>query len=216
MDTDEVNEVFSRTPDDPDDKTTCQTLPLRRTRRCRATPSPIGPITAIIDQSEARMTRSCRSTPPLPTPSDTAPPSPPSLSSRHVSCPVCSKILLEKSLPRHLASVHKMKTAPTNQKAGLVMTDDQSEPASTPCSQRRSGRKRSSPNVIDHDQEPRRLKSSITESPAGNLRMTDCPLCGLQMAKSLIPKHFQVESQGCCFNSPLNCKCFFPGHSLPE
>merc|ERR1719468_214512 len=71
------------------------------------------------------------------------------------------------------------------------MTDDQSEAASTPCSQRRSGRKRSSPNVIDHDQEPRRLKSSITESPAGNLRMTDCPLCGIQMAKSLIPKHFQ-------------------------
>ena len=191
MDTDEV---FSKTPDDfgLEDKTTCQTLPMRRTRRCRATPSPIGPITGSIDQSEARITRSCRSTPPLPTPSDTAPPSPASLSARHVTCPVCSKILLEKSLPRHLTSVHKMRTAPANQKPGMVMTDDQSETASTPCSQRRSGRKRSSPNVIDQDQVPRRLKSSITESPAGNLRMTDCPLCGLQMAKSLIPKHFQV------------------------
>ena len=204
MDTDEASEVFSKTPEDPrsrqNDKTTCQTEPMRRTRRCRATPSPIGQLTGSVNQSEARTTRSCRSTPPLtapstlPTPSDTAPPSPPSLSSRHVTCPVCSKILLEKSLPRHLASIHKMRTASTNEKAG-VTTADQSEVSSTPCSQRRSGRKRSSPNVIDHDQEPRRLKSAMTDSPAGNLRMTGCPLCGLQMAKSLIPKHFQVDSQ---------------------
>ena len=70
-----------------------------------------------------------------------------------------------------------------------MRTVSQSEAVSTP--QRRSGRKRSSPNVIDQDQEPRRPKTSVTDSPAGNLRMTGCPLCGLQMAKSLIPKHFQ-------------------------
>merc|ERR1719154_512148 len=142
MDTVEVSEVFNKTPEDPrsrlNDKATCQTEPLRRTRRFRATPSPIS------DPSEARLTRSSRSTPPLailPTPSDTAPPSPPSLSSRHVSCPVCSKILLEKSLTRHLASVHKMRTASvTNEKAG-VRTVSQSEAVSTP--QRKSGRKRS-------------------------------------------------------------------------
>ena len=207
----EAGEVFSRTPEDPRlrTRTSCQTEPVRRTRRCRQEPPLIGREPAqseresrSVDQSEPRMMRSCRATPPLsslPPPSDTAPPSPPLLSSRHAACPVCSKILLEKSLPRHLASVHKMSSALINEKSG-VMTAGQSE-AATP--QRRSGRKRSSPNVIDQDQEPRRpriggadhseVRTEVMDSPSQNLRVTGCPLCGLQMPKSLIPKHFQVS-----------------------
>ena len=81
MDTDEASEVFSKTPEDPRskqiDKTTCQTEPMRRTRRCRATPSPIGQLTGSVNQSEARTTRSCRSTPPLTLPRPRRPACPP-------------------------------------------------------------------------------------------------------------------------------------------
>ena len=232
MDTEEAGEVFSRTPEDPRlrTKTTCQTEPVRRTRRCRQEPPLISREPAqseresrSVDQSEPRMMRSCRATPPLsllPTPSDTAPPSPPLLSSRHAACPVCNKILLEKSLPRHLASVHKMSPALTNEKSG-VMTAGQSE-ASTP--QRRSGRKRSSPNVIDQDQEPRRpriggadhseVRTEVMDSPSQNLRVTGCPLCGLQMPKSLIPKHFQVSQSSRIEYSDIDD--YFSGSSLPE
>lgn len=63
----------------------------------------------------------------------------------------------------------------------------------TSGSLKRSGRKRSSPNVIDQGSLPRRARSGVDviDSPAKNLRMTSCPVCGQEMAKSLIPKHFQ-------------------------
>ena len=60
MDTEEAGEVFSRTPEDPRlrTKTTCQTEPVRRTRRCRQEPL-IGrepaqsePDSRSVDQSE--------------------------------------------------------------------------------------------------------------------------------------------------------------------
>jgi len=162
-------DVFMVTPEGP------------RTRQSSKAPS-----TEPIKRIGTRRTKILStSSPPscLPTPSDTAPPSPPPiLSSRHVSCPVCNKILLEKSLSRHTSTVHKLKCA-----SDSMMTT----PTSVSC--KRSGRKRSSPTVIDHGSLPRRARSGVDaiDSPAKNLRMTACPVCGQEMAKSLIPKHFQ-------------------------
>ena len=126
------------------------------------------------DVFEPRRTRSSAGPPSsLPTPSDTAPPSPPPLAPKHVQCQVCNKILMEKSLSRHLSTVHKIKCSSSD------------TVCQTPI--RRSSRKRSCPQVgPDQDQ------SLPADSPAKNIRMTSCPVCGLQMAKSLIPKHCQV------------------------
>lgn len=44
---------------------------------------------------------------------------------------------------------------------------------------------------------PRRRKAVIDmelnppDSPSKNIRMAPCPLCGMELAKSLIPKHFE-------------------------
>ena len=141
----------------------------------------------VFSSEEPRRTRS-RVPSCLPTPSDTAPPTPPPLGPKHVQCQVCNKILMEKSLARHLATVHKIKCSSEN------------TVCQTPI--RRSSRKRSSPHLItEHESQPRRARvrssasvSSVDlDSPAKNIRMSSCPLCGQEMAKSLIPKHFQVS-----------------------
>jgi len=53
--------------------------------------------------------------------------------------------------------------------------------------------------MVGQEQEilPRRRKAVITselnppDSPSKNIRSAPCPLCGMEIAKSLIPKHFQ-------------------------
>ena len=154
---------------------TVKTEPVRRTRRCRQeTQSSISP-------------PSC-----LPTPSDTAPPSPtPGLAK--TACPVCGKTMLERSIQRHLNTVHKVKKTPTS----CQSTPGPQQPAgpSGACSTGRQTRKRrSSPTS------PRRLRRGalllpVLEPPdSPSTTASPCPVCGTTMAKSLIPKHFQVRT----------------------
>ena len=146
---------------------TAMTEPVRRTRRCR------------------QQTVSSSSPPScLPTPADTAPPSP-TPGTRHSHCPLCDKTMLERSLQRHLTTVHKVKKTPTSYQATPDLTE-------------RRSRKRGA--VSTDCLTPLRLSSGAPlhpvlnppDSPSKNIRVTPCPVCGSQMAKSLIPKHFQV------------------------
>ena len=132
---------------------------------------------------------SCSSSSPpscLPTPSDTAPPSPTpgtALGTRRAGCPVCGKLMLERSVARHLATVHRDDKRPDSV---------QSTPVAGPCSGLRRGRKRSSPLLLEQSCPtlPRRLRS---EDLSSSEKVSPCPICGTQLAKSVIPKHFQVE-----------------------
>ena len=140
------------------------TEPVKRTRSCRSSPLCSSP-------------PSC-----LPTPSDTAPPSPSPGSRRGGCCPVCGKLMLERSLARHLATVHRDIKPPDSA---------QSTPETGPSSGLRRGRKRSSPLLPEPQSHslPRRLRS---EDLSSTERLSPCPVCGTQLAKSVIPKHFQV------------------------
>ena len=145
------------------------TEPVKRTRSCRSSPLCSSP-------------PSC-----LPTPSDTAPPSPTPGSRKGGCCPVCGKLMLERSLARHLATVHRDIKPPDSA---------QSTPETGPSSGLRRGRKRSSPLLPEPQSHslPRRLRS---EDLSSTERLSPCPVCGTQLAKSVIPKHFQVDSRLC-------------------
>ena len=148
------------------------TEPVKRTRSCRS--ETVG--------SNSTSPPSC-----LPTPSDTAPPSP-TPGSRKTGCPVCGKLMLERSVARHLATVHRENKPPQS---------TQSTPESGPSSGLRRGRKRSSPLLMDQlcHSLPRRLRSE--ELLSSTERLGPCPVCGTRLAKSAIPKHVQV----------LHCHC---------
>ena len=145
-----------------------------------------------VNTEPVQRTRSCRSetkgsgstSPPscLPTPSDTAPPSP-TPGSRKTGCPVCGKLMLESSVARHLANLHRDSQPPQSA---------QSTPETGPSSVVKRGRKRRSPLMMDQlcHSLPRRLRSEDLLSSTERLR--PCPICGTQLAKSVIPKHVQV------------------------
>lgn len=181
------------------------TEPVRKTRSCRSQK---------LSSSPLSLPPSC-----LPTPSDTAPPSPiPGL--RQVSCQLCDKMMLERAIQRHLTTVHKVKRTPSSIQStpewslsGGPPSSAQRERSASVASLnsgQRNARKRSSPLTIEPDSHclPRRLRRdlhiqqvfSTPDSPSKNIRVAPCPVCGTQIAKSLIPKHFQD------FHSPSNSR----------
>jgi len=94
---------------------------------------------------------------------------------------VCEKWMLERSVARHLATVHRDNKPPQSSLA---------TPETGPSSGLRRGRKRSSPLVMDQlcHSLPRRLRS---EDLSSSERLGPCPVCGTKLAKSAIPKHVQ-------------------------
>lgn len=145
----------------------------------------------------------------LPIPAANSPssplPSPQTPGQKYTSCTECSKTMNDKSLARHYRSVHSMKrplSATPSRHSGL-----------TPKLKRGRVTPKHSPNtdtqpppllrhqtpMIGQEQEIllRRRKEVINselnpaDSPSRNIRMAPCPLCGMEIAKSLIPKHFQ-------------------------
>ena len=137
-----------------------------------------------VNTEPVKRTRSCRSeiSPPscLPTPSDTAPPSP-TPGTRKAACPVCGKLLLERSVARHLTTVHR---------DNKPLQSSPATPDTGPSSGLRGRRKRSSPLEMDQlcHSLPRRLRS---EDLTSTERLGPCPVCGTHLAKSAIPKHVQ-------------------------
>jgi len=144
----------------------------------------------------------------IPTPAATAPPSPlPSPQTpgqKYATCTVCFKSLNDKSLARHYRSVHSMKRplpSTPSRHSGLTpkLKRGRVTPKHSPATDNQPPPLlRHQTPMVGQEQEilPRRtavIHSELNplDSPAKNIRVAECPLCGIEMAKSLIPKHFQ-------------------------
>jgi len=148
----------------------------------------------------------------LPTPAATAPssptpptPAPQTPGQKYESCTICFKTMNSRSLNRHYTTVHSMKrplSCTPSKHSGLTpkLKRGRVTPKSTPetDSQPPPLLRHQTP-LMGQEQEilPRRRKAVIdielnpADSPSKNIRMAPCPVCGMEIAKSLIPKHFQ-------------------------
>jgi len=145
------------------------------------------------------------SPPCLPTPAATAPssplPSPVTPGQKYIACTVCHKTMNDKSVARHYRTVHSMKRplpATPSRHSGLTpkLKRGRITPKTTPeTDDMPPPLLRHQTPMVGQEQEvlPRRRKTvlDLADSPAKNIRMAPCPLCGMEIAKSLIPKHFQ-------------------------
>jgi len=146
----------------------------------------------------------------FPTPAPTAPPSPtPSPQTpgqKYESCTICSKTMISRSLTRHYSTVHSMKrplSSTPSRHSGLTPRLKRGRVNVTPKSNESDTQPppllRHQTPLVGQEQEilPRRRKAVIDmelnppDSPSKNIRVAPCPLCGMQLAKSLIPKHFE-------------------------
>lgn len=141
----------------------------------------------------------------LPTPAGTAPssPTPTTPGQKHLKCTICPKTLSDKSIARHYKSVHSMKRpmGTPSRNSGLTPKLKRGRISPNECSVS------DSPAPLLRHQTPRigqelevlqnRRRAAIDQelnppdSPSKNIRVAACPVCGIEMAKSLIPKHFQ-------------------------
>jgi len=144
---------------------------------------------------------------PLPTaPSSPSPsPSPQTPGQTYESCTICFKTMNSRSLNRHYNTVHSMKrtlSSTPSRHSGLTpkVKRGRVTPKITPESESQPpSLLRHQTPLVGQEQEilPRRRKAVIDmklnppDSPSKNIRVAPCPLCGLELAKSLIPKHFE-------------------------
>jgi len=145
----------------------------------------------------------------LPTPAATAPsspiPSPQTPGQTYFACTMCNKTMMERSLTRHYQIVHAMKrplpATPSRTtgltpkvKRGRVTKQSPDEDQPPPLLRHQTP-------LVGQEQEilPRRTAALIhselnpVDSPSKNIRVAKCQICGLEMAKSLIPKHYQEK-----------------------
>jgi len=169
---------------------------------------------AVATRTRGKKVSECIPEPPscLPTPAATAPssptpptPSPQTPGQKYESCTICFKTMNSRSLNRHYTTVHSMKrplSSTPSKHSGLTpkLKRGRVTPKSTPetDSQPPPLLRHQTP-LVGQEQEilPRRRKAVIdmelnpADSPSKNIRMAPCPVCGVEIAKSLIPKHFQ-------------------------
>jgi len=144
----------------------------------------------------------------LPTPAATAPssptPSPQTPGQKYTPCTVCFKTLNDKSVARHYRAVHSMKrplAATPSRHSGMTpkLKRGRVTPKHSPDTDTQAPPLlRHQTPMIGQEQEVLHRRAAAfhpqfnpSDSPSKNIRMADCPLCGQEMAKSLIPKHFQ-------------------------
>jgi len=98
-------------------------------------------------------------------------------------CIKCGKTLNVKSMARHLREVHKLKGKRPS------LDKDRTRSGFTPEIKRGRGRPKESPSATPIVS-PLVSTKSLPDSPSKNLRVAACLICGKEMAKSLLPKHF--------------------------
>jgi len=145
----------------------------------------------------------------LPTPAATAPsspvPSPQTPGQTYAACTMCSKTMNERSLTRHYKTIHSMKRplpATPSRTTGLTPKVKRGRVVAiqSPGEDPPPLLRHQTP-LVGQEQEilPRRTIAAIhsdlnpVDSPSKNIRVAECQICGLEMAKSLIPKHYQEK-----------------------
>jgi len=198
---------------DEEDLTTPM-IPVKARKVVGVSQPPPQPTPAVASRTRSKNTSECLPDNDVdvcfPTPAPTAPPSPtPSPQTpgqKYESCTICSKTMISRSLTRHYSTVHSMKrplSSTPSRHSGLTPRLKRGRVNVTPKSNESDTQPppllRHQTPLVGQEQEilPRRRKAVIDmelnppDSPSKNIRMAPCPLCGMELAKSLIPKHFE-------------------------
>jgi len=198
---------------DEEDLTTPM-IPVKARKVVVVSQPPPQPTPAVASRTRSKNTSECLPDNDIdvcfPTPAPTAPPSPtPSPQTpgqKYESCTICSKTMISRSLTRHYSTVHSMKrplSSTPSRHSGLTPRLKRGRVNVTPKSNESDTQPppllRHQTPLVGQEQEilPRRRKAVIDmelnppDSPSKNIRVAPCPLCGMQLAKSLIPKHFE-------------------------
>jgi len=198
---------------DEEDLTTPM-IPVKARKVVGVSQPPPQPTPAVASRTRSKNTSECLPDNDVdvcfPTPAPTAPPSPtPSPQTpgqKYESCTICSKTMISRSLTRHYSTVHSMKrplSSTPSRHSGLTPRLKRGRVNVTPKSNESDTQPppllRHQTPLVGQEQEilPRRRKAVIDmelnppDSPSKNIRVAPCPLCGMQLAKSLIPKHFE-------------------------
>jgi len=191
-------------------------IPVKARKVVGTSQPPPEPTPAVASRTRSKNTSECLSDNKvdvsLPTPASTAPPSrsptpsPQTPGQKYESCTICSISMNSSSLTRHYSTVHSMKrplSSTPSRHSGHTPRLKRGRVNITPKSNEGDTQPppllRHQTPLVGQEQEimPRRRKAVIDmelnppDSPSKNIRMAPCPLCGMELAKSLIPKHFE-------------------------
>ena len=189
-------------------------IPAKARKVVGASQPPSEPTPAVASRTRSKNTSEClpdiKVDVNLPTPAPTAPPSPTTSpqtpGQEYESCTICFKTLNSRFLTRHYSTVHSMKrplSSTPSRHSGLTPRLKRGRVYATPKSNESDTQPppllRHQTPLVGQEQEilPSRRKAVMDmelnppDSPSKNIRVAPCPLCGVELAKSLIPKHFE-------------------------